>query len=93
MRIRPGKVEECPNVPSRYNEKMDAFKVVVVGLLAAVVLSLGSALFHLVNDKGDSKKMVHALTLRIGLSIALFILIMIGWKLGLVTPHGVQPQF
>jgi len=79
-------------VPSRYNETMDAFKVVVICVLAAVVFSLGSALFHLVNDKGDSKKMVHALTLRIGLSIALFILIMIGWKLGLVTPHGVQPQ-
>ncbi len=71
---------------------MDAFKVVVICVLAAVVLSLGSALFHLVNDKGDSRKMVHALTLRIGLSIALFILIMIGWKLGLVTPHGVQPR-
>lgn len=70
---------------------MDAFKIVVIVLLVAIVGSLGSALFHLVNDKGDSKKMVHALSVRIGLSIALFILIMVGWKLGLVTPHGVRP--
>lgn len=76
---------------ARYNDTMDAFKIVVVGLLIAVVVSLGSALFHLVTDKGDSRKMVRALSVRIGLSIALFILIMIGWKLGLVTPHGLRP--
>ncbi len=70
---------------------MEVFKIVVICLLAAVVISLGSALFHLVNDKGDSNKMVRALTVRIGLSIALFVLIMIGWKLGLVTPHGIKP--
>lgn len=70
---------------------MDGFKILVICLLAAIVVSLGSGLFHLVNDKGDSRKMVRALTVRIGLSIALFILIMIGWKLGLVTPHGIRP--
>lgn len=70
---------------------MDVFKILVICLLVAIVVSLGSGLFHLVNDKGDSRKMVRALTVRIGLSIALFVLIMVGWKLGLVTPHGINP--
>jgi cytochrome bd-type quinol oxidase subunit 2 len=70
---------------------MDAFKVVVVCALLAIVASLGTALFHLSSGKGDSKKMVRALTVRVALSVALFVLILLGWRLGLVTPHGVQP--
>ena len=67
---------------------MELFKILVLCLLAAIVVSLGSALFHLTNDKGDSKRMVRALTVRIGLSIALFVLLMVGWYMGFITPHG-----
>ncbi|MCS6947370.1 MAG: twin transmembrane helix small protein [Steroidobacteraceae bacterium] len=67
---------------------MDVFKAVVVLALLAIVASLASALFHLVRETGDSRKMVRALTVRISLSVALFVLMMIGWKLGWVTPHG-----
>jgi hypothetical protein len=45
-------------------------------------------LFHLVNDKGESKKMVTALTIRIALSVALFILLFIAWSQGMIVPHG-----
>jgi cytochrome bd-type quinol oxidase subunit 2 len=68
---------------------MDIYRIAVVAVLIAIVVSLGSALFHLVNDKGDSKKMVRALTVRIALSVALFVLIMLGWYLGFITPHGI----
>lgn len=71
---------------------MDPVKLVVVGLLAAIVLSMGSALYHLVHDrKGETKKMVRALTVRISLSVALFILLFIAYALGLIEPHGVRP--
>jgi len=50
---------------------------------------MGSALFHLVNDKGQSNKMVKALSIRVGLSVALFILLLIAWSQGLIEPHGV----
>ena len=71
---------------------MDPVKLVVVGLLAAIVVSMGSALFHLVHDrKGETKKMVRALTVRISLSVALFILLFIAYALGLIEPHGVRP--
>lgn len=70
---------------------MEVFKVVVACVLIGIVLSLGSALFHLVTDKGGSKKMVRALTVRVALSVALFVVLMSAWAMGLIQPHGVTP--
>jgi hypothetical protein len=70
---------------------MDFIKILIVGALIAIVLSLGSALFHLTGGRPeDSKKMARALTVRISLSVALFVLLLIAWRLGLITPHGLQ---
>jgi hypothetical protein len=66
-------------------------KVLIVIVLFAIVLSLASGLFHLVqDDKGESKRMVNALTVRIALSVALFILLFVAWYAGLITPHHVR---
>ena len=68
------------------------FKVLVIVALAAIVASLGSALYHLSRGtQNDSAKMARALTVRIALSLALFALIMLAWYVGLITPHGVVP--
>jgi hypothetical protein len=66
---------------------MDVIKILIVITLFAIVGSLGSALFHLSRGKGDPKKMVRALTIRVGLSVALFILLMLAWYNGLISPH------
>jgi hypothetical protein len=63
-------------------------KILIIACLIAIVISLGSGLFHLVNDKGDSKRMVRALTVRVALSVALFILLLIAWSQGMIQPHG-----
>lgn len=68
---------------------MEMIRVVVIIALVAIVYSLGTALYHLATDQGDSKKMVRALTVRVGLSLALFLLLMIAWWTGLITPHGI----
>ncbi len=65
-----------------------AFKVLVVLMLVAIVASLGSALFHLTRSGGDSRRMFRSLALRVGLSVGLFILLMIAWATGLIAPHG-----
>ena len=65
-----------------------ALKVLIVLILVAIVASLGSALFHLSRAQGDSRKLFRSLALRVGLSVALFILLMVAWSLGLITPHG-----
>ena len=68
-------------------------KVVVLIALAAIVVSLGSALYHLARGtQQDSAKLARALTVRIALSLALFALIMLAWYAGLITPHGIVPN-
>ncbi len=66
-------------------------KLLVIALLLAVIGSLASALVFLMRDRGDSKRTVRALTLRVGLSIAAFVLLLIGAYTGLITPHGLTP--
>jgi hypothetical protein len=68
---------------------MDVIKILIIITLFAIIFSLGSALFHLSRGKGDSKKMARALTIRVGLSVALFILLMLAYYNGLITPHGI----
>lgn len=71
---------------------MQPFKLLVVVILVGIVVSLGSALFHLVHDrKGETKRMVRALTVRISLSVALFVLLFIAWAAGWIQPHGLRP--
>jgi hypothetical protein len=59
----------------------------VIAVLVLILGSLGSALFYLVRDKGGTDRTVKALTLRIGLSLALFLLLMAGHYFGLL-PRG-----
>ncbi len=65
-------------------------KFLIVVVLIAIVLSLFSGLFHLVKEEGKSRRMVNALTVRIVLSVALFILLFIAWYAGVITPHHVR---
>ena len=59
----------------------------VIAVLVLILGSLGSALFYLVRDKGSTDRTVKALTFRIGLSLALFLLLMAGHYFGLL-PRG-----
>ena len=70
---------------------MAATKLFVLVVFAGILLSLGSAMFYLVRDKGDSDRTLKALTWRIGLSVALFASLFIAYWLGLIQPHGVMP--
>lgn len=64
------------------------FKIIVLILLAIVLITLGSALYHLISNKGDSEKLLKSLTWRIGLSVFIFVLLFVGQAVGLITPHG-----
>jgi hypothetical protein len=66
-------------------------KIIVVLFLLAIVGSLFSGLFFLMKDKGTSERTVRALTVRVSLSVLLFILLMIGFATGLLQPHGALP--
>ena len=64
-------------------------KILIVAVLIAIIISLGSGLFFLVKDKeAKSKRMANSLTVRIVLSIALFFLLIIAYQQGLIQPHS-----
>jgi hypothetical protein len=68
-------------------------KYLIVIAFLAIIGSLGSALFFMMQDgrngKAKSSKMAWALALRVGFSILLFACILVAWKLGYVTPTGI----
>jgi drug/metabolite transporter (DMT)-like permease len=66
-------------------------QTLIVLVLLIIVGSLGSALYYLLKDRGRSPRTVKALTFRIGLSIALFVLLLLGFQFGLLHPHGMAP--
>ena len=61
----------------------------------AILASLGAALFFMLrggkNEAPDkSKRMARALALRVGLSVLLFVCILLSWKMGWVHPTGIN---
>lgn len=67
----------------------------VIIAFIAILGSLGFALFFMMRGDRDgspaSSKMARALALRVGLSIALFVVILVAWALGYIHPTGI-PQ-
>ncbi|OGA80931.1 MAG: hypothetical protein A2711_07205 [Burkholderiales bacterium RIFCSPHIGHO2_01_FULL_63_240] len=68
-------------------------KIVFLLALVAIVVALALAGRALLQDGRDgqpkSNRMVRALALRVGLSIALFVFILIAYKMGWIQPTGV----
>lgn len=59
-------------------------KMLVLILLCFIVISLFSGLFFLVKDKGQTKRTVNALTIRIGLSVLVIVIVMIAAATGVI---------
>lgn len=57
-------------------------KILIVLLLLLVIVSLFGGLFFMYRDKGQTRRTVHALTLRIALSLVTFAIIMAGFYFG-----------
>jgi hypothetical protein len=66
-------------------------KLLVIVVLLAILASLGWGLFFLVNDQDNSGRVLRALTIRISLSVALFLLLFVAWYAGWIQPHGITP--
>jgi len=63
-------------------------KWIIPIVLLMIVASLGSALYYMMKDRGNSSRMVRSLMLRIGLSLALFIGILLAHYFGLIESSG-----
>jgi hypothetical protein len=60
-------------------------RYVVLVFVAFILFSLFSALFFLLKDKGNSTRTAKALTVRVILSITLFVLLLLGFHFGFIT--------
>lgn len=65
-------------------------RIVVILFILFIVFSLGSALYYLVKDKGQSDRTVKALTVRISLSILLFVMLMASYYFGWIPETGLR---
>jgi hypothetical protein len=65
---------------------MSFVKLLVLVILLGILFSLASGLVFLFKDSNDSKRTVRALTWRIGLSVALFALLLLLNALGVIEP-------
>lgn len=63
--------------------------LILIVMFVAVLASLAVALVFLLRSRGGSAGLVNALTVRIGLSVLLFVLLMAAWYAGLIEPHGI----
>jgi DUF2909 family protein len=70
------------------------FKYLIVAMLALILISLAKALFHLTSAKPDNgARMVKALAWRIGLSVALFVLLIVAYYSGWIDPQHMVPGY
>lgn len=71
-------------------------KIVVIVAFVAILGSLAGALFFMMrrSDQGDEdgarrgRMMARALTLRIGVSVLLFLFVLLSWYMGWIEPTG-----
>ena len=65
-------------------------KILVAIAFLLIIGSLASALVFHMRDKGKSNRTVHALALRVGFSILLFIFLLVAHQLGWIQPTGIM---
>jgi hypothetical protein len=63
-------------------------RIIILIALAGILVSLGSALVYLVRDKGTTSRTVNALTVRVGISVALFLFILFSYWMGWIQPRS-----
>jgi hypothetical protein len=69
--------------------------IIVIALLLVLAALASAGVFMLRKDSGQAeagrrdKKMARALAVRVGLSVALFLFILLSWKMGWIVPRGI----
>lgn len=70
-------------------------EILVALAFLAIIASLGAAAFFMLRGPQDgpakNKRMARALALRVGVSVVLFLCILLAWKLGWIHPTGIAP--
>lgn len=65
-------------------------KIFILAVLALILASLFSALALMFRKEGQKNKMVQALTVRVALSIGLFLMLLAGFYFGIIPQNGLK---
>jgi len=65
-------------------------KLLIIGVLIVILYNLGAGLYYMMVDKGKSNRTVKSLSWRIGLSVGLILLVILGIYTGVIKPHGIN---
>jgi hypothetical protein len=65
-------------------------KIFIAIAFILIIGSLGFALFFVMRDKGRTNRAVHALAMRVGLSVTLFLILLGAYEMGWIAPTGVR---
>lgn len=63
-------------------------RILIVVLLFAVIASLFSGLYFVYKDKGGTNRAVISLTIRIGLSLLVFAILIVSYLMGWIPERG-----
>jgi putative copper export protein len=63
--------------------------LLIIAFLGLILYNLGAGLYYMLADRGTTKRTVNALTRRIGFSVLLIVLVLIGIATGVIKPHGI----
>ena len=63
-------------------------KTIVLLLLAAIIVSLGSGLFYLIGDNHDPVKVLRSLKIRVALSLVLIVFLVGSFLFGWIEPSS-----
>jgi len=63
-------------------------RIIIILAFIGIIFALGSALVFLVRDRGTTNRTVNALTVRVGLSVALFLFILFSYWMGWIEPRS-----
>lgn len=64
------------------------FKIIVVIFLIGIFYALGSGLYYLIREGGQSPRLVKMLFWRLALSFLLFAILLVAYAFGFIVPHA-----
>lgn len=66
-------------------------RLIIILVLIAILGSLFSGMYFMLKDRGRSTRNIKALSLRIGLSLLLFALLIVAYLTGIIQPNATHP--
>jgi len=63
--------------------------LIIIAFLVVILYNLGAGLYYMMTDKGQTDRTLNALKRRIGLSVLLILLVILGIATGVIQPHGI----